>query len=424
MSSEPLRRHVAGIGIRYLELARRLPSFGIDVVAISPCEPAETPLPDGSVRRFEAGRLKELLSDCDGVVAQGALANHVLLECPDLPVAIDLYDPWLIENLHYTAELGLAPYRHDHATWVLQLSRGDFFLCSSEEQRLYYLGFLTALGRVNPVRVQSDPDLMALIAPVPFGLPDTLPPQRPVLEQRRRGEVRILFGALYDWYDPWTLLNALQLVEDRSPELPWELTFVRHPNPDGTPQRLRRQVEETCRSRGWWGNRVQEVDWVPFERRYDLLRDVDLLVAPHQPSLETRLAMRTRFLEALAAGCRVVTCEGGTVSRLIAEHDAGWVVPPGDPESLAVALDEAISEAQTTAPPRHAESAARLAERFSWDRVIEPLVTFCRDPRADPTKKDFAFRPTTAAPANSLGNRVRRRLGRVAAQLKRRGPPT
>jgi hypothetical protein len=114
-------------------------------------------------------------------VAQGQLANDLVLECPHLPVAIDLYDPWLVENLSYVATLGFDPWRNDHATWVLQMSRGDFFLCSSEEQRNYYLGFLTALGRVNPERIADDPDLTTLIAPVPFGVPDELPSLRRAL---------------------------------------------------------------------------------------------------------------------------------------------------------------------------------------------------------------------------------------------------
>ena len=86
---------------------------------------------------------------------------------------------------------------------MLQLARGDFFLCSSAEQRLFYLGFLTALGRINPERVAADPTLAGLIAPVPFGAARRaaartgrcLPPRAP-------GERRLLFGGLYDWYDP------------------------------------------------------------------------------------------------------------------------------------------------------------------------------------------------------------------------------
>src|SRR5947199_119575 len=335
---------MAGIGIRYLEFARRLPAEGIEVVLVSPAAPEETAGLglDVEVRRFERGRLAEILEDCRAAVAQGQLANDLVLEMPSLPVAIDLYDPWLIENFAYHETLGLDPYRNDHATWVLQMSRGDFFLCSSEEQRTFYLGFLAAVGRVNPERMAGDPDLATLIAPVPFGVPDELPPHRPVLPPRATDERRLLFGGLYDWYDPWTLLEALAAL-DR----PWTLLLIRNPNPESTPQRLLAEVEARCRALGWWGSRVQVHDWVPAERRYDLLRDVDLLVAPHRPSLETRLSLRTRFLDALAAGCPVVTSEGGAMSRLLAEHRAGWVTPPGDAPALARALAEVLDDPET-----------------------------------------------------------------------------
>ena len=404
LSSEPIRASMAGIGIRYLEFARRLPAHGIDVVLVSPAEPEETAALGGlggvEVRRYERGRLAAMLESCDGAVAQGQLANDLVLEMPRLPVAIDLYDPWLIENFAYFETLGLDPYRNDHATWALQMSRGDFFLCSSEEQRTFYLGFLTALGRVNPERIQGDPDLETLLAPVPFGVPDDLPPHRPVLPSRVAGERRLLFGGLYDWYDPWTLLDALAML-DR----PWTLLLIRNPNPESTPQRLFAAVEARCRSLGWWGSRVQVLDWVPAERRYDLLRDVDLLVAPHRPSLETRLSLRTRFLDALAAGCPVVTSEGGAMSRLLADHRAGWIAPAGDASALARKLTEALD-----APGSHQEGARELLAAFRWDRVLAPLVRFCRDPWLDATKERFAQRPATVAPPDRLAFRLRRRL--------------
>ncbi len=412
LSSEPIRSRMAGIGIRYLEFARRLPAHGVDVVLVSPAEPEETVAMlagvDGpgsvDVRRFERGRLAAVLGDCGGAVAQGQLANDLVIEMPGLPVAIDLYDPWLIEHFAYLETLGLDPYRNDHATWVLQMSRGDFFLCSSEEQRNFYLGFLAALGRVNPERIQDDPDLSTLVVPVPFGVPDELPPHRPVLPPRTAGEKRLLFGGLYDWYDPWTLLDALAALDRPG----CTLLLIRNPNPEGTPQRLFAEVEARCRSLGWWGSRVQALDWVPAERRYDLLRDVDLLVAPHKPSLETRLSLRTRFLDALAAGCPVVTSEGGAMSRLLTEHRAGWVAPTGDAAALARVLADALDALD--APDSRQAGARELVAAFRWDRVLAPLVRFCLDPRVDPTKERFGQRMATVAPPDRLAFRLRRKL--------------
>jgi glycosyltransferase involved in cell wall biosynthesis len=410
VSSEPVRPRMAGIGIRYFELARRLPEHGIDVVLVSPATPEETAalsLPAIEVRSFERGRLADLLRGCDAAVAQGQLANDVLLELPQLPVAIDLYDPWLVENLSYAATLGLDPYRNDHATWVLQMSRGDFFLCSSEEQRTFYLGFLTALGRVNPERLERDPDLETLIAPVPFGVPGELPPHRPVLPPRQPGERLLLFGGLYDWYDPWTLLDALADLDVPG----WTLLLIRNPNPDGTPQRLLAEVESRCRELGWWGSRVRTLDWVPADRRYDLLRDVDLLVAPHTPSLETRLSLRTRFLDALAAGCPVITSEGGAMSHLLQEHRAGWLAPPGDAQALTRILREVLAADEGSLRARQ-QGARELLRAFTWDRALAPLLRFCRDPRRDDTKDRFAHRPETVAPPDPLPFRLKRRLSR------------
>lgn len=412
---------MAGIGIRYLEMARRLPSRGLDVVLVTSGEIDDVPVGDGGidavhtpVRRFERGRLAEIVGDCEIVVTQGQLANDVVLEVVDKPVVIDLYDPFLVENLAYVDTLGLDPWRNDHATWVLQLSRGDFFLCSSEEQRQYYLGFLTALGRVNPRRVAADPDLRSLVDVVPFGVPGTLPPHEPYLDAPAPGARRprrLLFGGLYDWYDPWPVLEAVAAHAQARPDEPWELLFIHNPNA-GTPQALFAEVESWCRRRGLWGETVRALDWVPGARRFDLLRDVDLLVSTHRESLETRLSLRTRFLEALAAGCPVVTTEGGALSRLLVEHGAGRVVPEGDAEAVRTVLRETLRGVSD----EQREGARALLGRFAWDRALEPLVAFCRAAEIDATKEEFAFRPGTHAPPDSLAFRVRRRLRRLLSR--------
>jgi hypothetical protein len=439
LSSEPIRPRMAGIGIRYLEFARRLAAAGLETVLLSPAAPEESAglaLPGVEVRRCEPHRLAEQLAGCHAAVAQGQLGNDLVLAAPELPVALDLYDPWMIENLAYLATLGLDPYRNDHATWLLQMSRGDFFLCSSEDQRAFYLGFLAALGRVNPQLVGRDPDLRSLIDVVPFGVPDELPAYQPYLPPRLPGEKRLLFGGLYDWYDPWTLLEALS-ASDAGPDAQGRvLLLIHNPNP-GTPQRLFGKVEAWCRRRGWWGTRVRAIDWVPVERRYDLLRDVDLLVAPHRPSLETRLSLRTRFLDALAAGCPVVTTEGGAMSRLLREHGAGWVVPPGDAPALARAIAAALEggggapptafsqappSAFSLAPPAAAwrQGAAALLASFRWERALAPLLRFCREPRREVTKERFVQALATAAPPDGAAFRLQRRLRLLFSAVARR----
>ncbi len=405
LPSEPIRESMAGIGIRYLELARRLPEAGFAVRLLTSGSVEEAPPLDGvEVRAFERGQLGRILAGCDVAISQGQLANDLLLEVPDLPSVVDLYDPFLVENMCYLGSLGLDPYRNDHATWVLQLSRGDFFLCSSEEQRQYYLGFLSALGRVHPYGVEKDPDLRGLIDVVPFGVSSDLPEHRELLGPRRPGEKRLLFGGLYDWYDPWPVLEAIASQEGPG----WTLLFIRNPNPGSTPQDLLRQVESWCASHRLGEDRVRFLDWIPSERRYDLLREVDLMVATHRPSLETRLSLRTRFLDALVVGCPVITTEGGAMSRMLVEEDAGWVVPPADGPAVARAMADILAEGADVAG--RVARGRRLVGAFAWDRVLEPLVRFCSQPQLDGSKEEFAFRPPTVAPPDKFLFRLGRWL--------------
>ena len=93
------------------------------------------------------------------------------------------------------------------------------------------------------------------------------------------------------------------------------------------------------------------------------------------------------------------------MSRLLTEHDAGWVAPPGDAKALARCLREALER-----PDAKEQGARALLADFSWDRVLAPLVGFCLRPRRDGTKEHFTHRPQTVAPSDALSFRLRRRL--------------
>ena len=94
LPSEPLRPKMAGIGIRYLELARRLPEEGLEVVLVNPGDPSEVPdLDTGGrhsveVRTFERGRLGEILADCDVAVSQAMIPAIVRTQVSSLLLAL------------------------------------------------------------------------------------------------------------------------------------------------------------------------------------------------------------------------------------------------------------------------------------------------------------------------------------------------
>ncbi len=416
---EPVRRLTAGVGTRFVALAEVLAGAGHRVTMAIPNDPDEAEAVAAPVEVIQArpDNLGLQAEGHDWVMLHGHLGNHYLAQRDDLPVVVDLYDPFLVENLHYHRELGFEPYRTDHATWKLQLGRGDLFLCSSAEQRFFYLGWLGALGRVNPLALEDDPTLGRLIVELPFGTPDGEPPapshRDRVLPGVKDKDPVLYFGGIYDWYDPLVVLDALPAVLEREPGA--ILVFVDHPHPDETPLATAAAARRVSEERGWLGTTVRFESWRPYDTRFELAQVADLAVVTHRPGLETDLSLRTRMVDLLWLGLPVVATEGGAMSRIVDAVGAGRTVAPGDPAALAVAIGGLLADA---AGRRSAGEAGRQwAAGRSWQEVAGPLLDFAAAPWREPHRDRFVdLAPATGDAEEPLLRRARRTLKRWAGR--------
>jgi glycosyltransferase involved in cell wall biosynthesis len=375
---EPLgHRQPAGIGIRFLEIERVLRGDGHDVRLLSRDEGA-----------FDPATLLRVSNESDVAVVQGHVANDFFAHARPIPTVVDLYDPFIVENLHYFAERGGKVYAHDHATLMNSLLRGDFFLCASEAQRHFYLGALLAAGRVNPLAFEMDPTLASLIAIAPFGVPPARGQARvPVLHSD------VLFGGIYDWYDPILAIEAVKLARASVPAM--TLTFTTHPNPELTPQGKLAAAMRHAKTLDF----VRFEPWQAYEQRgafYDRFAAA-LLTFPQ--SIETDLSMRTRVYDYLWGGLPIVTSSAPGTDELLTRYGAGLIVDAESPQAFAHALLSALDDRDALCA-----GAARFVDEHQWTRVLQPLVEFVRAPRAD-AAKEMPNRPP------SILDRIKRRIG-------------
>jgi len=377
---------MAGMGIRALELARAL-SRERDVILLVPNDPGEAREAAGGVPvvSASAGTLAEASRGASAALVSGHAANSWFHEAPDVPVAADLYDPFPIENLHYAALLGEDTARHDRATLELALSRADFFLCASPEQRLFYAGALLAAGRIGPANFPDDPALAALIAVVPFGAPGRAAAGdraagRRLLAVADDGPL-VLFGGIYDWSDPALLLEAWPAIRRAEPRA--RLLFLESPNPATTPQRVYDETLRRARALDPDGASILFSNWVPYGRREDLYAASDVLVSISSEGLESDLAYRTRLLDAAWGGLPTLAIAGGTLARELEEAGAGRRVERSS-ERLAAAVIAELSDSSRRAerPP----AARRFAAERSWESVTRPLLAWCRRAEVDPMR--------------------------------------
>ncbi|HEV7241837.1 MAG TPA: glycosyltransferase family 4 protein [Thermoanaerobaculia bacterium] len=368
----------AGVGIRFLEIARVLRGDGHDVTTLAPDVVGITP-----------ESLLETSQRSDVAVVQGHVANAFFQHAAAIPTVIDLYDPFVIENLHYYADRGAEVFQHDHFTLMNSLVRGDFFLCASEAQRMFYLGVMLACGRLNPELFEHDPELESLIAIAPFGVP---PSQ---LATRNPPSFDILFGGIYDWYDPITAIDAVALVPNAT------LTFTHHPNPDLTPQGKLAEAMEHVRKNGY--DFVRFEPWAPYEQRAEFFGRFSMALLTFPRSLETDLSMRTRIYDYLWCGLPIVTSSAPGTDEILARYECGIVVADDAPRAFA----DAILRVDRVPMTRGAE---RFVRDHQWDRTLAPLRAFVRDPSSERTKESFAMRPSIPERPASILDRLKRRL--------------
>ena len=408
LAPEPVRPRMAGMGIRALELARAIgrelevrllvPNDAREAAEVAEEVPVVTAPPQESLAAAAAG--------ASAAVVSGHAANFWFHQVPDVPVAVDLYDPFAVENLHYAAALGEETARHDLATLRLAFARGDFFLCASAEQRLFYAGALFDAGRIGPANFPEDPSLADLLSLVPYGVPDA--PARGDRAAGRRAAGAppegplVLFGGVYDWNDPSLLLEAWPRVAAAIPRA--QLLFLDSPNPETTPQRVLAAARARARQIDPEGRSIRFSPWVPYGTRADLYAASEVIVSISSEGLETDLAYRTRLLDAAWGGVPSVSIAGGPLSRELAEAGAGWRAERSV-DALAGALVSALSPVQREAASRAARD---FAAARTWDVVAQRLVSWCANARIDPNRLPY---PPAQEPRlwQRLAQRVRSR---------------
>ncbi|MFQ5460857.1 MAG: glycosyltransferase, partial [Anaerolineae bacterium] len=312
----------------------------------------------------------------------------------DQPLVMDMYDPFVLENLpgraHRSTAARLRHHAADVAALAAQLDAGDLFLCASEEQRDLWLGALAARGRVNPTTYAQDPSLRALIDVVPFGLPAKPPEESegPVLKGAvdgigPRDRVVLWGGGIWNWFDPLTLIRAVGRLADAEGRLRLFFLGTRSPNPNVPPAPMVASARDLARELGLLGTVVHfNEGWVPYAARGAYLSEADIGASCHLPYVEARFAYRTRLLDYIWAGLPMLVTAGDALADLVDRRGLGETVPPQDVAATAAALGRLLATLDDRAA--RTEMAARfeaVRPGLTWDRAVTPLVRFLSAPR-------------------------------------------
>jgi glycosyltransferase involved in cell wall biosynthesis len=415
LTGDVLEPKMAGPAIRAWHMASTLArEHDVQLASTQECSLTH---PDFPVRVVDERELEDVEAWCDVLIFQGNLMRqHPVLRDTHKIVVCDIYDPFHLEVLEQARNLD--PPRRllavQSSTDVLneQLRRGDFFLCASEKQRDFWLGQLASVGRINPATYDRGENLERLLAVAPFGVSDEPPRHtRSVLRGVVPGigendKVVLWGGGIYNWFDPLTLLRAVDKLRRRLPEVRLYFLGLRHPNPQVGEMKMTDDAVALADELGLVGTHAFfNEDWVEYDDRQNYLLESDIGVSTHLDHVETEFSFRTRLLDYLWASLPIVATSGDSLASLIETSGIGLTVPAGDVDALEEALFRMLDD---DAFHRSCRSAIeRVVPSYQWSTVLEPLLEFCRAPSRAPDLVD----PETAAMVGSLQTGMWDRIG-------------
>ncbi len=321
--------------------------------------------------------------------------NDFLKKVSQIPLIVDVYAPYMIEHIYHNFSPKSQSDRKNFKENILLPSLnpflyGDLFLCANDRQRKYFLGLLTAIGRISPNSRGHD-----LVKIVPFGIREEFPKyEKEILKKKKelRGKKIILWlGPIFPWYDPLSMIEAMAIVAKKHPD--HALVFVGGKSPlvesHLTNPTYKKSIELASGLRLLSKN-VFFYDWMDYSSIKNLYFEAEFFVALHPVTLEMELsAEKGRVLDSLWANLPVICSKGDFLSEIVSSNKLGLTVNIGDIQDISEKINEMIENKKLRSNIK--KNIMEYAKHRSWDNMVIPLIEFCKNPWKDNVKESFSI---------------------------------
>lgn len=381
ISPSPIKKKMSGPGIRYWEIAKNLSNAQRRVTLLVPN--SDYMQNDAFiVNKLTSINLWNSLLKCDVVLLQGlSMWKYPYIKYFNKAVAIDLYDPFNLENLESFENysfLNNLKYRTTMAVIEEQIQRGDYFYCASEKQKDYWLGMISVKRLTPKLYASINNDINKLIGTVPFGIPNDRPRKLqhrvikgicPIINESDK--VVLWGGGIWDWLDPESLIRAMALVKQNRNDIKCFFMGVKPPSGE-IPRKLSKLVELTKDLN--LEDTVYFNDWIDYDQRSDYLLEADIGVSLHENHLETRFSYRTRLLDYVWCELPILASEGDVFAETIKKYNLGSVVSEKDIHEISKNIIKMIDKGKKEFYQK------KNFEVFSWSSAVSNLIKFCEAP--------------------------------------------
>lgn len=405
ISTDPVAKKMAGLGIRNYYIAKELVKK-IPDVKVTLAVPNEIDLNE---ELFEIVRYKNSLAKLslilknDLIISQGfGLVGLLGYFLPGKKFLLDLYDPINLEWLETGSTknkniyAGRNKFNKDYLNLELQLA--DFIVCANTRQRDMWIGQLLSLGLITTDIYLKDKTLKTIIDTAGFGVrDDAVVRGKPVLKGivdgiKKTDKVLLWNGGVWNWFDPLTLIEAINKLSKKRDDIKLYFIGSKHPNPKVKELEMLNEALALAKKHQLLDRVVYfNSDWLDFEATKAFLLEADVGVATYFDNLETRFSHRSRFFDLLWAELPMILTSGDFLSELVEIEKLGLVVTEKNSEKLAEAIEILLDNNDFY--ERSKQNIRRVKESFSWSQSLSSLVNFSSNPNfiKKRTKLNFLY---------------------------------
>lgn len=405
ISSDPVGKQMAGLGIRNYqiasELAEKIKNSGVTLAV-----PNE---PNLREEKFQIKQYKNnfskfsLISNHDLIISQGFGLAGIAFYFSKKKFLLDLYDPinleWLESAKDQTTKIYDSRNKFNRDYLNIQLKLANFIVCANQVQLGLWLGMLFSLGRIKSNFYKEDSMLKQVIDVVPFSLRSA---ERKKSKSVLRGVVKeigkndkilIWNGGIWNWFDAVSLIKAMGEIARTNKAVKLYFLGTKHPNPDVKEFRSLNAAYNLAKKLNLLDKTVFfNFGWVDYEETTNYLLEADVAVATYFDNLETRFSNRSRFLDAFWARLPLICTTGDYLSDLVEEKGWGVTIPEGDVDSLVLAIEKLANDKNFFETCKKNLEATQ--ELFSPEKTLKPIVDFCLNPTIYPLKRDIFYIPS------------------------------
>lgn len=403
ISRERIGLNMAGPAIRYFELAKAL-SKRFEVTLLAPDmndgEQADFETKVYTKANFILGKIQ--VEEFDYIIAQDVTPRlFQRMKKRGVKYIADLYDPIIIEFLEYNKfdnirkqNLNFTP---PYLTFLFQLVTADHILFATERQKDLYLGILSGLGLLNPDFYQKNYEIDRLFSPLPFGLSKDDPvAEKPNLVEEmfpsinRNDKVIIWGGGIWNWFDPLTVIKAIEKISKERNDVKLVFMGTKHPNPKIKAMERATEAVEYCQKNGLIDKFVFfNFGWLPYDDRGNFLKRASVGVSTHFENLETLYSFRTRVLDYLWADLPMVLTRGDFMGDMVDHCNLGSTVEYEDPDGFEKALLSIIDNEKTMNEMK--VNIANVKKDYTWDKLAENLSKLIKSNQINHRKVSFYY---------------------------------